>query len=126
MTSPEERRSLAADLEATVAARRELDPGYEPALVESFLDRVEEQVERRVEAELAEHGRRVWAETPDTGQTLALAVVTLVAGVPATAIALGAYDGIAALVVVWAGLVGVNGVFAWSRRPRRPSRRPGP
>ena len=120
MTSPEERRTLAADLEATVAVRRELDPGYEPALVESFLDRVEEQVERRVEAELAEHHRRVRAETPDTGPTLAIAVVSLVAGVPATAI--GQLEGVPGVVAVWAGIVGVNAVFAWSRRPRRTSR----
>jgi hypothetical protein len=34
------------ELQAVVAARRELGPEYEPELVDSFLDRVERQVAR--------------------------------------------------------------------------------
>ncbi len=115
---PEERRSLAADLEATVAARRELDSVYEPALVEAFLDRVDEAVQRRVAGELKDLRRREKAERPPSASTLTLAIVSLGTGIPLTGI--GATQGLAGIAAVWAGIVGVNGVFAFSRRRRPP------
>ena len=115
---PEERRSVAADLEATLAARRELDPAYEPALVESFLDRIDEAVQQRVAAEVKDLRRREKAERPPSGSTLTLAMVSLGTGIPITAI--GSEQGLAGIITVWVGIVGVNAVFALSRRPRRP------
>ncbi len=64
-------------------ARRELGPSYEPALVDSFAERI------------------------------ALGVVSLGSGIPITAIAGNAADpGLAGIVVAWAGIVGVNVAYA--------------
>lgn len=46
---------------------------------------------------------------------LALAITSLGVGVPLTAIAT-AEAGIGGLVIAWVGIVGVNAVYAWSRR----------
>lgn len=46
---------------------------------------------------------------------LALAITSLGVGVPLTAIAV-AEAGMGGLVVAWLGIVGVNAVYAWSRR----------
>ena len=46
---------------------------------------------------------------------LALAITSLGVGIPLTAIAT-AEAGLGGLVVAWIGIVGVNAVYAWSRR----------
>ena len=48
---------------------------------------------------------------------LALAITSLGVGVPLTAIAVSE-AGMPGLVVAWIGIVGVNAVYAWSRRTR--------
>ena len=97
------------ELSAAVEARRELGPEHERELIESFLDRIERGLERRV-AEQAPARRDYGGEQQ---RRLVLAAVSVAAGVPLTAIAL-ATGGLAALIVVWAGIVLVN--LAFSRR----------
>jgi hypothetical protein len=46
---------------------------------------------------------------------LALAITSLGVGIPLTAIAVSE-AGMGGLVVAWIGIVGVNAVYAWSRR----------
>jgi hypothetical protein len=41
------------ELEATLAARRELGPGHDEALTAGFLDRIERELDRRVEERVA-------------------------------------------------------------------------
>jgi len=41
------------ELEATLAARRELGPGHDEHLVAGFLDRIEKEIDRRVDERLA-------------------------------------------------------------------------
>ena len=45
------------ELEATLAARRELGPAHDDELVAGFLDRIEKEIDRRVDDRLA-HARR--------------------------------------------------------------------
>jgi len=45
------------ELEATVAARRELGPGHDEHLIEGFLERIEGEIDRRVDERLR-HVRR--------------------------------------------------------------------
>jgi len=111
-----DRDSLSRDLEAAVAARADLGREYEPALVESFVDRVEEAIERRVNAEASR--RSASAEPPDPRFPFVLGIVSLGTGVPITAIAAGT-EGLAGLVVAWGGIVGVNLAYAVSRARRR-------
>ena len=92
-----------------VGARRELGEEMEPEVIDAFLDRVEAAVaaraaERRPAPAMPGDGR---------GEQLALAIVSLVSGIPITAIAAES-GGVAAILVVWAGIVGVN--FAFLRR----------
>jgi hypothetical protein len=46
------------ELEATVAARRELGPRHDTELIEGFLERIEQEIDRRVDARIAERGPR--------------------------------------------------------------------
>ncbi len=109
----DEPESLAKDLEATIAARAELGREYEPALVESFAERLEQTIARRVDAEIQRH-----QSPPGSGNQLALAIVSLGTGIPITAIAGGTAD-LAGIVVAWAGIVAVNVAAALSSYHRR-------
>jgi 16S rRNA C1402 (ribose-2'-O) methylase RsmI len=116
---PEDAGPTRADLTAAVAARRELGPDYEDAVLDSFLARLDRQTQARVDATVAERlssGTRQGAGGPsqkDPGLTLG--VVSLIAGVPVTAIATTA-SGVTALIVAWGGIAAVNVAQAWGRR----------
>lgn len=109
----DESDSLERDLEATVAARADLGREYEPALVESFLERIDAQVEKRVQTELKAQRSDGSSWDPRT-----FAMGTLGIGVPLTAIAGGIAD-LPGIIVAWAGIVGVNLAAAWGSRRRR-------
>ncbi|MFD4136807.1 hypothetical protein [Streptomyces goshikiensis] len=118
-----ERQELKRELDATLEARRELGPEYESALVESFVEKVDTQVRRRLAEERlgAVRGggpvaRAVAAPGSGSfGERFGFAIVTLVLAVPLTAI--GAAQGrLSGLVVVWAGIVAVNLIHARSPR----------
>ena len=46
------------ELEATLAARRELGPAHDDELVAGFLDRIEQEIDRRVDERVAALGPR--------------------------------------------------------------------
>ena len=106
--------ALAKDLEATMAARAELGREYEPALVESFAERLEATIAARVAAEVDRRG----PQHEDQRLPFVLGVVSLGTGIPITAIAGGTAD-LKGIMVAWLGIVGVNVAHALSRRPRR-------
>lgn len=58
MTTMSEHDELATELKATLAARRELGPDMDDALVETFLDKVDQHVKERVSAETAQRRPR--------------------------------------------------------------------
>lgn len=119
-----ERSSSSGDeLRASLEARRDLGPEYEDSLVEGFLEKMDREIDKRVDDRLADRARK---ESPavrpslDAGQRLALAIVSLATGIPAT-IGLafsGLGDSILAfiLVLVWVGIISVNLSFALARR----------
>ncbi|MGE7389809.1 hypothetical protein ACQKM2_30460 [Streptomyces sp. NPDC004126] len=116
---------LKKELAATLEARRELGPEYEAALVDSFVDKVDTQVRRRLAEERllqargggpAGHGPA--GPVSAFGERFGFAIVTLVLAVPLSAI--GVTQGIGGLVATWAGIVGVS--LAHTGRLRRPSR----
>ncbi|MFF5704444.1 hypothetical protein ACFY7H_18360 [Streptomyces sp. NPDC012794] len=115
---------LKKELAATLEARRELGPEYEAALVESFVDKVDTQVRRRLAEERLrrERGGPGSGGTPVSafGERFGFAIVTLVLAVPLSAIAIT--QGTGGLVVAWAGILGVN--LAHAGRARRPARDP--
>ncbi len=84
------------ELEATVEARRELGPEHDEHLIAGFLDRIDKEIDRRVETKLARRPRN----RPLRRETLGIAVpIVAVAGIfggPA-----GVFTALAALVVVF-------------------------
>lgn len=127
---------LRKELDATLQARAELGPEYEAALVDSFLEKVEQHLDgtldRQVRRHLAEQRTTVVRETRTPpalgsfGERFGFATVSLVLAIPLSAIGV-ANAGIEGLVVAWAGIVGVNAVHVargvpWSRS-RRTERR---
>jgi hypothetical protein len=98
-----ETRITRDDVESALAARQELGPEMEPAVIDAFLDKVDRAVEARAAAETAQK-RHV---DDRDGMSLALAIVSLGTGIPITAIAADA-GGVQGIIVAWAGIVGVN------------------
>ncbi|MDR8415017.1 hypothetical protein MTP10_40595 [Nonomuraea sp. 3-1Str] len=112
--------STGDELRAAVSARRDLGPDYEDALIESFLDKMGQEVDRRVDERLAavpkakDLAKRSRAAD---GQRLALAIVSLALGTVATiALSVGNVSGWV-IPVIWFAIVAVNGIFATERRP---------
>lgn len=102
---------LREDLRSTVAARRELGPDYDDALVEGFLERVEARLAQR------QPGRGHEAK-PEKSAAWLLGAVSLGTGIPLTAIS-STQAGFAGLVVTWVGIVGVNVAHALGQQRRR-------
>ncbi|MCX4477437.1 hypothetical protein OOK44_13390 [Streptomyces cellulosae] len=127
---------LKKELHASLQARRELGEDYESALVDSFLEKVDQRidgaVERRVRRQLAEQrltsarDAREPKTTDSWGERFGFGIVSLVLAVPLSAIG-GGVAHLPGLLVVWAGIVGVNVVQAVRTNPglfggRRPAR----
>ena len=114
------------EIRAAAETHRELGPDYQEAVIESFLDKVGKEIDARVDARLG-RGARGWAgpaAAPKHPQSMALAIVSMVLGIPLTAIVLTAGSrpaGIAGLLIVWIAIVAIN--FAYSLRFRAPPSR---
>ncbi|MFG2882492.1 hypothetical protein ACGFYV_09255 [Streptomyces sp. NPDC048297] len=114
------------DLDATVRARRELGEEYDSALVDSFLEKVEQRiddtVDRRVRRHLAEQrmaaarGGRRPKQDDSWAERYGFALLTLVLAIPLSAIA-GGLAGMSGLVACWIGVVGVNAAQAVRLHP---------
>lgn len=105
------------ELRAAYQARKDLGPEYEDALIESFLQKMDQEVDRRVEDRLAQQ-RQVREVQPvaGSGQRLALAIVSLTLGVVASVAALGA-EAKGAVLAIWIGIAVVNVAFMLGNRP---------
>ncbi|MFD9005397.1 hypothetical protein ACFV0T_31360 [Streptomyces sp. NPDC059582] len=112
---------LKKELDATLHARRELGEDYESALVDSFLEKVDQRidgaVERRVRRQLAEQqmttarGARTPRATDSWGDRFGFGIVSLVLAIPLSAIGAGTAH-LPGLIASWIGIVGVNVVQA--------------
>jgi hypothetical protein len=110
------------ELTAVLEARRELGKEYEPALVESFIERLDRVIDARVQAGLAERASNDLNRAESTRGQLQLGLGSLALGIPITAIA-GPTTGVWGLVASWSGIAAVNLGYALSRwraqqRPR--------
>ncbi|WP_314412968.1 hypothetical protein [Streptomyces sp. DSM 40484] len=123
MTGMEARDAeLKKELDATLHARKELGADYESALVDSFLEKVEQRldgaVDRRVRRQLAEQqmvaardARSPQGPSDSWGERFGFGIVSLVLAVPLSAIG-GGVAHLPGLLVAWVGIVGVNVVQA--------------
>ena len=109
------------DVEAALAAQRELGPEYEDQVAAGLADRVEQLAAYRT-AELrqaSEHERRGGSlEKTAQTQRFVTALVSLVAGIPISVVGI-AQSELTGTVVCWAGIVGVNMAQALANRRRR-------
>jgi hypothetical protein len=88
------------ELQATLAARRELGPEYEDELVESFARRLEERLEER-----RPKPQRVVRKDPSQGT--AITIVSILSAIPLIAIA-GGTVGVPGVALVCLALVLIN------------------
>lgn len=102
------------ELAATVEARRELGPDYQSAVVDHLAYEVDQVIEARTAQRLRIHEH----ERKTAKESLALAIVSLGAGIPITAISASIVD-LPGLIVAWGGIVGVNVAHAWAVRRRQ-------
>ena len=97
------------ELRATLAARHELGPEYDTALVESLAERVEQVVQARVAAQQV--APPAPAQGPSSalspGMRVAVAAISLGVSIPCLAIA-GDVAGVAGVAITWAGIAVVN------------------
>ncbi|MFI9648916.1 hypothetical protein ACIHAA_21755 [Streptomyces sp. NPDC052040] len=117
---------LGKELDATLRIRKELGEEYEPALIESFLEKVDQHidgaVDRRLRRHLAEQqtARARGAQSPRAteswGERHGLGAMSLVLAIPLSAVG-GVVGQLPGLVLAWVGIVGVNAVQAARSRP---------
>ena len=98
------------DVSSMIGARRELGEEMEPAVVDAFLERVE----AAIEAQAAERRPKARGSVPESGERLALAIVSLGTGIPITAIAAQAADALG-IAIAWIGIAAVNLTFSRRR-----------
>jgi anti-sigma factor RsiW len=91
------------DVRAAVEARRELGEELEPQVIDSFLERIEQRLDKQARSQVP-----VKREGREGSFVLALA--SLVGAIPITAIA-ATHGGIVAMIVVWIGIVLLNAVY---------------
>jgi hypothetical protein len=90
------------DIEAAIEARRELGGEMEPHVIDSFVDRIEKRIDERT--------TRIPVERKGREGSFVLALASLAAAIPITAIA-ATHGGITAMVVAWIGIVLLNAVY---------------
>jgi hypothetical protein len=121
MSTPDE--ETRRDVQAAMAARRELGLEYEEAIAAGLLDRVNQLALMRASEVRREAGRAeevAKLERQSRTHRFVLGIISLGVGVPVTAISANLVDpSLIGVVVSWAGIVGVN-VAAAIRRPPPP------
>jgi hypothetical protein len=111
--------SLSPDeIRAAAETHRDLGPEYQSAVIESFLDRVGREIDARVDARLAAAQPPAQpAKQARDYSPLPLAIMSMVFGIPLTAIAVAAGNnppGFPAVLVIWIAIAVIN--VAYSRR----------
>ncbi|HXH78148.1 hypothetical protein [Nocardioides sp.] len=112
-----------SEIEAVLETRRELGLRYDTELVDGFADRIQAEVERRVGAEVQIRDRRQAAQKSAGARQLALGIVSVLAGIPMTAICLAVPENgelsLFSLIFAWGGMSAVNIAHALQARQSR-------
>jgi len=131
-------RTTREDIAAATAVHRDLGPGYTDAVSEALVDRIGAEIDRRVDARLAQRdaGAPAISATPAAPASrppwvpVAIAVSSLGCGVGATAVVLFAtatnvagqlHNSVSAnqlllVALIWAVIAVVNVAYAWRQR----------
>ena len=116
------------EIRAAAETHNELGPGYRDAVIDSFLDKVGREIDARVDARLAQQqvGRPpARYRGGQSGAPMALAIVSMVLGIPISAIAVAAGThpaGFMGLLVVWIAIAVINVAYnvSYTARFRQP------
>lgn len=108
----EERDRLRDELLAVTAARGELDPSHDRELIEHFLDKLDGEIDRRIDQRLSAKAAAPASPLPFPF-AVAVVPISLILAIPLTAIA-GASAGLAGIIVVWAAIAAI--VYSVTRR----------
>jgi hypothetical protein len=105
------------EIRAAAEVHSELGPGYSDAVIDSFLDKVGREIDARVDARVA----RQAPQPPDQhrhfqGSSFAVAIASLIFGIPISAITVNAAGG-GGLFVAWLGIAIINVAYAFRRQP---------
>ncbi|WP_336206530.1 hypothetical protein [Nonomuraea sp. LPB2021202275-12-8] len=109
---------LREDLQATLAARRDLGPEYESALVDSLVERLDATIAARVHAELQMRGAVPPKQKSSGNAMIPIALGSMGIGIPLTAVAAGT-AGVVGLMIAWVSIIVIN-VAAATAIMRRP------
>ncbi|MDQ3616834.1 MAG: hypothetical protein M3393_09465 [Actinomycetota bacterium] len=107
-----------SEIEAVLETRRELGSVYEPALVDSFADKIEVAIAARVDAQVSRRQGEQRADESRGHRQMVLGIVSLGTGIPITAIA-GGVAQTSGVMIAWIGIAVVNGAHAWQGRHKR-------
>ncbi len=119
------------EIRAAAETYKELGSDYQDAVIESFLDRVTREIDTRVDARLAQQ-QVVQPPAPHrhrpSGSPMTLAIISMVLGIPISAIAVAAGThpaGALGLIVVWFAIAIINVAYAvgYQARFRQPADR---
>jgi hypothetical protein len=110
--------------EVRVAAEthRELAPEYRDAVIDSFLERVGQEIDARVDARLAAAQKSgPQPQQHPQQRNLALPITSIAVGVPLSGICLGlaSSDQLIGLAIVWLAIAVINVAYALSFRSSR-------
>ncbi|HUZ22890.1 MAG TPA: hypothetical protein VMV07_03900 [Streptosporangiaceae bacterium] len=111
------------ELRAAAEVHSELGPAYRDAVVESFLDKVGREIDARVDARLA-RTQPVAPRLAARDHSFALAIMSLIVGIPITAIVVAAGHNTSGaaefggLLLAWAAIAVINVAYALHHRPR--------
>lgn len=111
--------SMSADeIRAAAETHRELPPEYQSAVIESFLAKVGGEIDARVDARLASHGRMPGLHRPRSAAFFVLTTLVMAIPLSAIATAAGAHPaGFWGVLVVWIGVVAINVAYLSRLRP---------
>jgi len=112
-------RETRRDIEAALAARRDLGPEYDESIAAGLAERIDELVAIRLadsRADVSERQLDREDERASQRQRFVLGIVSIGSGIPVTAITSGS---VPMMAVGWLGIVGVNLAAAWGAHRRR-------
>jgi hypothetical protein len=110
------------EIRAAAEVHSELGPGYRDAVIDSFLDKVGREIDARVDARVAAAQQPAPPAQQHQHQhrhfngSFAVAMASLIFGIPITAIAANSRSGALAIFIVWLGIAVVNVAYTISSR----------
>jgi hypothetical protein len=97
-----DRAAVKRELAATLAARRELGPEYDPQLIDAFVERMTAQLAARLKPQ------RAPAHAPPYDQRLGLAITSMALLIPLVAVVLSMGMGLLGLALICLLIVAIN------------------